>query len=416
MTRRLGGPWWNPRAAPRPGGAGERRGRRRTENVRRVENARLTRLEKGARAGGAAARRRRGLSPRAAAIAAAPAVCAAVVAAAAAAAGGEASGARAAAAAGEARMVFVGDTGTGDGRARRVRDAIRDTVAAAGASHLFLLGDNVYDDGEAEHIAPRFLDVYRPVMDLGVTIHAALGNHDVGRCDGTARRPVPRGASAYVPSRRCPAAAHLATPEFGYVDGARYYAVPAPDAGSPLVEVFVLDSNTLGADQNRLEDGGDDAQLAWLDRALRESAARWRVVAMHHPIHSPSRRRFWIFGRRGPDRRLRAQLEPRFVEGGVDVVFQGHQHLYARLRPQRGIRYVVTGAGSRPPDAFDPDERTWPRADRGRFNHFVYVRATADRFEYCVIDDERAVRDGGWFAAGDAADTAFPAGACPALR
>ena len=354
----------------------------------------------------------RGLSPRAAGTAAAPAVFAVVLAAAVAAAGGADSGA----AAGEARMVFVGDTGTGDGRARRVRDAIRDTVAAAGASHLFLLGDNVYDDGEAERIAPRFLDVYRPVMDLGVTVHAALGNHDVGRCEGTARRPVPRGASAYVPTRRCPAAAHLATPEFGYVDGARYYAVPAPDGASPLVEVFVLDSNTLGADQTRLEGGDDAAQLAWLDGALRESAARWQVVAMHHPIHSPFRRLFWIFGRRGPDRRLRAQLEPRFVEGGVDVVFQGHQHLYARLRPQRGVRYVVSGAGSRTPDAFDPDDRTWPRADRGRFNHFVYVRATADRFEYCAIDDERVVRDGGWFAPGDAADTAFPAGTCPALR
>ena len=318
---------------------------------------------------------------------------------------------------GEARMVFVGDTGSGDRRARRVRDAIRDTVAAAGASHLFLLGDNVYDNGEAERIAPRFLDVYRPVRDLGVAIHAALGNHDVGRCDGTARRPVPRDASAYVPTRRCHAAAHLATPEFGYVDGARYYAVPVPDGGSPpLVEVFVLDSNTLGEDQTRLEDGHDAAQLAWLDRALRESTARWQVVAMHHPIHSPSRRRFWIFGRRGPDGRLRAQLEPLFVEHGVDVAFQGHQHLYARLRPQQGIRYVVTGAGSRAPDAFDPDDRTWPRADRGRFNHFVYVRATADRFEYCAIDDERVVRDGGWFAAGDVADTAFPAGTCPALR
>ena len=319
------------------------------------------------------------------------------------------------AAPGEVRMVFVGDTGTGDRRARRVRDAIRDTVAAAGASHLFLLGDNVYEDGEAEYIEPRFIDVYRPVLDLGVAIHAALGNHDVGRCDGTARRPVPRGASAYVASGRCPAAAHLATPEFGYVDGARYYAVAAPAGGTPLVEVFVLDSNTLGEDQTRLEDGVDAAQLEWLDRALRESAARWQVVAMHHPIHSPSRRRFWIFGRRGPDVRLRAQLEPLFVEHGVDVVFQGHQHLYARLRPQQGVRYLVSGAGSRAPDAFDPDERTWPRADRGQFNHFVYVRATADRFEYCAVDDEQVVRDGGWFAAGDAADTAFPAGTCPPL-
>ena len=332
-----------------------------------------------------------------------------------AAAGGGGSGASAPAA-GEARMVFVGDTGTGDRRARRVRDAIRGTAAAAGASHLFLLGDNVYPDGEARHIAPRFLDVYRPVLGLGVRIHAALGNHDVGRCASTGRRPVPRGAAVYVPSGRCHAAEHLATPEFGYVGNERYYAVRVPAGGPPLAEVFVLDTNTLGADQTVLEDGDDAAQLAWLDRALRASTARWRVVAMHHPIHSPDRNLFWIFGRRGPDRRLRAQLEPLFVEHGVAAVFQGHQHLYARLRPQGSVRYFVSGAGSRRPDAFEPDGRTWPRRDRGRFNHFVYVRATAERFEYCAVDAARAVRDGGGFAPGDAADTAFPAGTCPILQ
>ena len=313
-----------------------------------------------------------------------------------------------------ARLVFAGDTGSGDRRARAVRDAILDTVTAAGASHLFLLGDNVYEDGEAANIAPRFVDLYRPVLRRGVAIHAALGNHDVGKCEGTARRPVPRDASAYAPGPDCWAADHLATPEFGYRAGARYYAVTIPDGAAPLVDVFVLDSNTLGDDQNRLEQGADHAQLEWLDAALSASAARWRVIAMHHPVHSPSRRRFWFLSR-GADRRLRAQLEPLFTRHGVDIVFQGHQHLYARLRPQQGIRYVVTGGGSRRPDAFEADDRTYPRADRGRFNHFVYVRATTERFEYCVVDDDRVVRDGGWFAAGDGADTLFPAGTCPAI-
>ena len=316
----------------------------------------------------------------------------------------------------EARLLFVGDTGSGDRRARAVRDAIVATVTEAGASHLFLLGDNVYEDGEARQIAPRFVDLFRPVMRLGVTVHAALGNHDVRKCTGTAMRPVPRDASAYRAGRECWAADHLATPEFGYADGARYYTVTIPGAAEPLVDVFVLDSNTLGEDQVRIDAGADDAQPAWLDAALAASAARWRVIALHHPIYSPGRRRFWIFGRRGTDPRLRAQLEPLLIRHGVDIVFQGHQHLYARLRPQRGVRYVVTGGGSRRPDAFEPDDQTTPRSDRGRFNHFVYVHATGDRFEYCAIDHEQVVRDGGWFASGDATDTLFPAGRCPALE
>ena len=249
-----------------------------------------------------------------------------------------------------------------------------------------------------------------------MSIHAALGNHDVQKCRGTTERPVPRGASAYARGRDCWVADHLATPEFGYVEGARYYAVTIPGGAAPLVDVFVLDTNTLGDDQTRIGEGADHARLEWLDAALSASTSRWRVVAMHHPIHSPTRRaRFLAFGRRGTDERLREQLEPLFIEHDVDIVFQGHQHLYARLRPQRGVRYIVTGGGSRKPDTFESDDETHPRRDRGRFNHFVSVRATGDRFEYCVMDDARVVRDGGWFAADGPADTAFPAGTCPAV-
>ena len=79
---------------------------------------------------------------------------------------------------------------------------------------------------------------------------------------------------------------------------------------------------------------------------------------MHHPIHSQTRRaRFLAFGRRGTDERLREQLEPLFIEHDVDIVFQGHQHLYARLRPQRGVRYIVTGGGSRKPTPSSPMTR-----------------------------------------------------------
>ena len=323
----------------------------------------------------------------------------------------------------EVRVMFVGDTGTGEAPARAVQDVIGHTVDSAGASHLFLLGDNVYDDGEAKYIKSKFIDVYEPVMDRGATVHAALGNHDVRKCKGTPQRPVPRDAAAYVHSRICWAAAHLATPEFGYRNGRRYYVVKIPNAAFSLVDVFVLDSNTLGKKQTKLNNGtgADEAQIEWLDKVLAESSARWKVIAMHHPIYTPTRRKWYSFffglGRRGADPRLRMELEDVLVKHGVDVVFQGHQHLYARLRPQRGnIRYIVSGAGGQDPDTFEWDPQTVAREDRGAFNHFVYVRATGDRFEYCAIDDENMVRDGGVFAASDAAvDDEFQAGTCPLL-
>ena len=321
-----------------------------------------------------------------------------------------------------ARLIFVGDTGTGDDRAARVADRIRLQAEAVPVSHVFLLGDNVYGYRSPRYIADRFLDVYRGVLSGGVRIHAALGNHDLDNCMDSGSRPVPRDESAYRLSARCSVESQLETPELGYVDGFRYYAVEieeqspgwrrdgagnrdiARSAEPPLVEVFVVDSNTLGSMQTRLEQGSDEPQLRWLAEALQQSSAHWKIVAMHHPIYAPVRCRWFRFRCRGADEALRAELEPIFREHGVDVVFQAHQHLYARLLPQHGIRYFVTGAGGRRADSFRSDESTVPRDDRGAFNHFVYVRVTEDRFGYCVVDAYGGIRDGGSFARDDAVD------------
>ena len=281
-------------------------------------------------------------------------------------------------------------------------------------SHVFLLGDNVYEHGHARSISNRFLDVYEGVSSLGVRIHAALGNHDVEHCGDSGLRPVPRDESAYRLSAGCDVQFHMTTPEFGYRDGLRYYSIEIPaqlpgwrrDGGAgrdptaegpPLVEVFVLDSNTLSGSDQKLETGSDEPQLRWLAGALQRSRASWKVVAMHHPIYSPKRCMWFRFRCRDEDEVLRAELEPIFREYGVDIVFQAHQHLYARLLPQHGIRYFVTGGGGRETDAFRKDERTVPRDDRGSFNHFVYVHVTEDRFGYCVIDADGDIRDGGTF-------------------
>ena len=336
--------------------------------------------------------------------------------------GGAASGVRGPDSVRAARFVLVGDTGTGDERALRVAAQIRLHAEAVPVSHVFLLGDNVYDHGSARSIASKFLDVYRGVLSLGVRIHAALGNHDVEYCADSGLRPVRRDESAYELSRRCEVDSHLTTPEFGYQDGLRYYSIEIPgeppgwrrsgggdqarprSGQPPLVEVFVLDSNTLGRTQTKLRHGPDEPQLRWLAEALETSGARWKVVAMHHPMYTPRRCRWFRFGCRGEDGALRPELEPIFQEHGVDVVFQAHQHLYARLKPQRGIRYFVTGAGGRKANSARDDDRTFPREDRGAFNHFVYVRAAGDRLSYCVIDAEGEVRDSGSFARGDVTD------------
>lgn len=312
---------------------------------------------------------------------------------------------------GRVHLAFMGDMGTGDSRQAAVRDQI--VRVADRLDAVFTMGDNIYNNGEAEHFGPRFLDMYRPLFDHGVPFHAALGNHDIRKCDVAPADPLPRTAEVYQSDRSCWADQQLGTAEFGYPRGQRYYSVVLVEGGA-LVEVFVLDSNTLASDQTRLASGVDQAQLDWLDRALDESTATWKVVTLHHTIHTPVGDGFLWKGH-GSELGLRAQVTP-ILAGRVDVVFQGHNHLYARMLPQRGIRYFVSGAGGKKPYAFRPDAATVARDDRGQFNHFVYTRVTESHFEYCVVDSDGVIRDGGRFAKGDAADTPFDAGQCPLIE
>ena len=104
--------------------------------------------------------------------------------------------------------------------------------------------------------------------------------------------------------------------------GRRYYSYARGN-----VRFFVLDSNAL-----------EPAQIAWIDGALKDAKEPWKVCYFHHPLYSDG-------GRHGPSVDLRVVLEPIFVKYGVNVVYSGHDHVYERIKPQKGITYFVAGAG-----------------------------------------------------------------------
>jgi 3',5'-cyclic AMP phosphodiesterase CpdA len=264
--------------------------------------------------------------------------------------------------------------------------------------------------------------MYKPLRDLGTECHAALGNHDVFFCGlATSRGPLSPRADAYrIHDRGCDVDRQIAEADFGYRDRRRYYSIVSDAGPVPLLEVFVLDSNTLGIAETKLRPAGNDwAQMSWLDAVLAASKARWKVVAMHHPPHSPQAERYvfairdweWKFGGRMRETRLDQQIGPVLRKHAVDAVFAGHNHFYARMVPQEGIRYFVSGGGGRPAYGFEPAPGYV--AAGGAFNHFVAIRVTERAFEYYVIDDQGNSRDAGWFAKGDKTDHSFMPGTLP---
>jgi HEAT repeat protein/3',5'-cyclic AMP phosphodiesterase CpdA len=99
-------------------------------------------------------------------------------------------------------------------------------------------------------------------------------------------------------------------------------------------------------------------QYAWLERTLSESSALWRIVWFHHPPYSS--------GNHGCSMAQQEAFAPLFEQYQVDVVFNGHDHIYERSFPMRarrrddesGVIYVVTGGGGAPLYHVDAGEWT----------------------------------------------------------
>jgi 3',5'-cyclic AMP phosphodiesterase CpdA len=167
-----------------------------------------------------------------------------------------------------------------------------------------MLGDNNYGDGSPESYARRFEEPFKPLLDRGVKFYAVLGNHDRG-------------------------------PQWNYqlfnMGGHRYYTFERsagllPPVAGDRVRFFALDSVNL-----------EHNQLAWFDTQLSASKADWKIVYLHHPLYTSGRYSFSAA-------LLRRTLEPPIVGHAVDVVFAGHEHVYERMTPQKGVVYFISGA------------------------------------------------------------------------
>ena len=83
----------------------------------------------------------------------------------------------------------------------------------------------------------------------------------------------------------------------------------------PQVDIYVLDTNVEGDLR--------DAQARWLDERLTASTTRWRIVTSHTPI-------FRSAANRADDPWLHAAIRPILSKHRVDLVLQGHDHVYMR--------------------------------------------------------------------------------------
>jgi hypothetical protein len=93
-----------------------------------------------------------------------------------------------------------------------------------------------------------------------------------------------------------------------------------------FIEFFALSSDWAEPDGI----GEGSVQAAWLERALADSTAQWKVVYFHHAPYSS--------GYHGPT----VHMQWPFESWGADLVLAGHDHHYERLEVG-GLTYFIVG-------------------------------------------------------------------------
>jgi predicted phosphodiesterase len=252
------------------------------------------------------------------------------------------------------KFAVIGDSGRGDAAQNEVGAQMAAFRQRFDYRFVLMAGDNIYEGpATAEDYRLKFEQPYKALLEAGVMFYAALGNHDD-----------PRQVD-YKPFN---------------MEGRRYYTFRPPldlitrlDTG---VRFFALDSTYL-----------DGEQMRWLNQELARSDSEWKIALLHHPLYTSGR---YGLAARG----IRFALESAFLSGGVDVVFSGHEHIYARSELQKGILYFVSGgAGS----LRIGDARQTPQIARS-FDadyHFMLIEVTGEGLFFQAIDRKGNTVDAG---------------------
>ena len=193
------------------------------------------------------------------------------------------------------KFAVIGDNGTGETPQYDVGRQMAAARTRLPFDFVIMLGDNMYGRQQPQDFVTKFERPYAALLQAGVPFYATLGNHD---------HPDNRSYKGF------------------NMGGERYYSYVRGN-----VRFVVFDTNQM-----------DRVQLGWIEQTLRDAPEEWKICYYHHPLYSDG-------GRHGPNVELRVLLEPLFVRYGVNVAFAGHEHIYERIRPQKGITHFIAGSG-----------------------------------------------------------------------
>ena len=236
-------------------------------------------------------------------------------------------------------FLIIADWGARPGSAgaavqRKVATQIGRTAAEINSRFVLTLGDNFQHIGK-EPVRPDnplwkkfFEDVYT-APSLQTPWYPALGNHDYDHMDN------PQSQIDYSKHSK-----RWRLPE-------RYYTWTETVDPDTTVQFFILDSTPFVESRFRgPERPRPDwrAQLAWFERELAASKARWKIVAAHFPIYSAG---VLVVGQLAYRDVTTMQnfIQPLLEKHGVQVYLSGHFHNFQHLKDGGPVDYFIVGSG-----------------------------------------------------------------------
>jgi 3',5'-cyclic AMP phosphodiesterase CpdA len=246
---------------------------------------------------------------------------------------------------GSVRFAVIGDTGSGTEKQRDVGAMMAQYRAVYPFEFVLMMGDNLYGGEAPKDFEKKFSGPYKALLDNNVKFYASLGNHDQ--------------------------ALQVNYANFN-MNGKEYYRFKKGN-----VAFYALNSNYM-----------DKKQVEWLQSELAKDNSDWKVCFFHHPPYSSAKAH-------GSDPQLREVVEPIFIKYGVNVVLTGHDHVYERIKPQKGIYYFVSGGGGKLREGDVKDTSTLTEKSYDHDLHFMLFEVAGDQMYFQAISRTGETIDSG---------------------
>ncbi|MCE5228113.1 glycosyltransferase family 39 protein [bacterium] len=254
------------------------------------------------------------------------------------------------------RIALIGNSGSRHTGAIDVGRRMNSENNIAPIDHVLTLGNNVWGPGLTDHLdfTMSFEHPFGRLLRHGVLFHATLGHEDQSYA----------WIQTYYPPFR--------------MDGHRYYAFSARGG---LADCFMLDSEPmLGKTLQDME------QVRWLEKALSESRARWKIVCFHQALLTAA-------GKGKTSAAMAATLIPIFERHGVNLVAWGNNAWYERLRQKPNGPVYINGGWSGGADSTGFARQPFLQASSAEHAGFVMLDITDKSIRLRAINRKGQVVD-----------------------